>query len=100
MNFSDERIEGRLVIKPESERFDTANSDSLKKMVCAEIDKCEKRFALDLSDVNFIDSSGLAVLVSIRKILGSDGEIVLLSPSEKIKQLFTITRLDQLFKIF
>lgn len=57
-------------------------------------------FILDFSECNFIDSTGLGVLVSIyKKCAEKGGNIKLKSMNEKVLQLFKLTRLDRVFEI-
>ena len=53
---------------------------------------------VDLSPVEFLDSSALSVLVTARKRARQDnGDIALTGASPRIWRLFTITGLDRLF---
>lgn len=59
------------------------------------------RIALDLSGVDFMDSIGLASLMSSVKTMGPRGEIVLFGLNDKLRKLFSITKLDRgVFRIF
>lgn len=56
--------------------------------------------AMDLSQVSFIDSSGLAALIAINKALGaSDSQFTLLQPSRPVRRILQITGLDPVFGI-
>jgi anti-sigma B factor antagonist len=56
--------------------------------------------ALNLSDVSFMDSTGLSVLVSEQKRVESvGGEVVMFSPSRQVRKLFSITGLDSFFVV-
>ncbi len=56
---------------------------------------------LDLKSVDFIDSSGLSVLVStLKAVQEKNGEVVLLNPSDEVRSLIELTRLHQVFDIF
>ena len=54
---------------------------------------------LDLSHVDFIDSSCLGALVSILKSVSGQGELVLCSVNGTIQNLFKLTRMDRVFSI-
>jgi anti-sigma B factor antagonist len=59
------------------------------------------RLVLDLREVEFVDSSGLSVLVStLKQVQPLNGEVVLLSPSDGVRSLIELTRLHQIFAIF
>ncbi|MBT1442983.1 STAS domain-containing protein [Shewanella sp. JM162201] len=56
---------------------------------------------LDLTDVRYMDSSGLSVLVSVYKRSRElCGEVVLVSPSDGVRALIELTRLHQIFDIY
>lgn len=64
-------------------------------------DKGAERVIIDLSGVPFIDSSGLAALVSGLKTFGGDAEnLRLAAPQSQAKLLFELTMFDRVFKIF
>lgn len=58
------------------------------------------RIALDISEVEFIDSSGLSVAVWALKRLGEDGELVISGAQGAVMSIFRLTRLDKVFRIF
>jgi anti-sigma B factor antagonist len=57
------------------------------------------RLALDLTALNFCDSSGLSTLVHARSQLSAPGELVLHGASEQLRQLLRITNLDSSFTL-
>jgi anti-sigma B factor antagonist len=55
---------------------------------------------LDLTDVGFIDSTGLSVLLNcLRRITRSRGRLALVCTSPTVLRLFAITKLDTTFDI-
>lgn len=55
---------------------------------------------LDLSDVDFIDSTGLSVLLNgLRRVTRQRGRMVLVATNPTVLRLFEITRLDTTFDI-
>lgn len=58
------------------------------------------RFVLDLSGVDFLDSSGLGVLVSALQQVGrKGGDVKISAPRPEMKSLFALTRLNKIFEI-
>jgi anti-anti-sigma factor len=56
---------------------------------------------VDLQDIDFIDSSGLGVLVSMHtKLRLAGGQLYLCSPKEQAASLFDISDVNQFLKIF
>ncbi|ADU64215.1 MAG: STAS domain-containing protein [Pseudodesulfovibrio sp.] len=98
----EERMVGKtMILRPVEERLDAANSGLLKSRFVDLVNDGHRSFVIDLSAVDFMDSTGLAALMSGLKTLGGDGEILLASLSVKVRKLFALTRLDQgVFRIF
>jgi len=76
-------------------RVVSESAQELKQLVKPMIPKC-RRIVLDLSDVNFVDSSGLGTLVGLKISAASAAyctlEFVNLSP--RVKELFHLTKLS------
>jgi len=63
-------------------------------------DQGYKQFAIDMGGVDYIDSSGLGVLVAIHKrAVQKGGEVVLTGLRGIVKELFELTRLTKVFTI-
>lgn len=64
------------------------------------IDGGEKKFILNFSECDFIDSTGLGVIVSAyKKCEELNGNIKLKALKEQVYTLFKLTRLDRVFEI-
>jgi len=58
-----------------------------------------KRIVLDLTGVEYIDSSGLGTLVSIyMHARRANCDLEIANPKQRIRDLFSLTRLDSVFK--
>jgi len=91
---------GALNLKVLDKRMDARGAPEFKEKVGALIKDGNRWIALDLSEVEFIDSSGLGALVSILKQLGGHGEIVIGGVRETVASLFKLTRLDKVFQMY
>lgn len=57
--------------------------------------------ALDLSQVNFIDSSGLGTLVSLHtKVRLAGGKFYLVNPQAQARSLLDISDMDRIFEVY
>ena len=55
---------------------------------------------IDISGLRYINSSGIGVLITIlTKFRNTGGEVCLLKPSESVKKLLIITKLNAIFNI-
>lgn len=64
------------------------------------INSGEKNFILDCSKCQFIDSTGLGVLVALYKKCNElNGSLRLHSVNSEVMRVFNLTRLDTIFKL-
>ena len=75
-------------------------SPDLRKEFDTIIRNNEKKVLIDFSNVSYIDSSGLATLIEmLQRLRKSGGAMRLASMSQKVKNVFEITKLAKLFAI-
>ena len=64
-------------------------------------DEDEVDFLLDLRSVTYISSTGVGSLIkSYRSVLKKKRHVKLLSPSQSVRNILTISKLDGVFEIF
>ena len=64
------------------------------------IENGERKFIIDLTQVNLMNSSGLGTLIaSLSSIKKVGGILKIASPNEKIKNLFIVTKLNTVFDL-
>ena len=74
------------------------NRQQLKETVLEQLERGSRKFIVDFSKTDYIDSSGLGVLVTLsKKIREEGGELSLAELSEDLRILFELTRIDSLF---
>ncbi|MGF7079166.1 STAS domain-containing protein [Mucilaginibacter sp. UYCu711] len=77
------------------------NGDAFKAEIIKLFDKYHTSIAIDMSAVEYIDSSFLGSIVSAFKhLISFQAELVLVGLSKDITNLFALTRLDKVFKIY
>src|SRR5215467_754894 len=92
---------GRSNVLPLKGEIDLHVSPSVTASLNAMIDKKPERMVIDLSDVSYIDSAGLAALIeAMQKVEGYGGKFMLAGLQETVRSIFEISRLDQVFQIF
>lgn len=80
---------------------DVYTSPAFKQRLVEAIDDGCDKIVVDLEGVDFIDSSGLGVLVSgLRRVSERSGFIKLVVGKEQILKIFRITGLDKVFSIY
>jgi anti-sigma B factor antagonist len=79
-----------------SGEIDISNAQELKSRLETSYKEHETDLLVDVSDLNYIDSTGLGVIIGIYgQIRGADHRIVLINPRENVKKLLRITSLDK-----
>jgi anti-sigma B factor antagonist len=82
-----------------SPRLDASVAPQFKTEMTDIVNGGAKNLVLDMSSVKMIDSSGLGTLVSILKLLGGQGSIVIRGATPSVLGLFKLTRMDRVFTI-
>jgi anti-sigma B factor antagonist len=83
-----------------SGEIDIFNSAEFKQALLNMIDDGKYNLKIDCSDLNYIDSTGLSVLITIlKKVRSYDGWIYLLNLKPNLIKLFEITNLDKVFML-
>ncbi len=91
--------EERGVIRLQGE-LDMATAETLKLALAEALEAEPRHLALDLSDLTFIDSTGIGVLVSTSRRAEERGcSFVLRSPCRPVLRALRLTGVDQLLAI-
>lgn len=81
-------------------RFDAFERDAFTAACQPLVDGDAPHVTVDLSNVEFVDSSGLAALVSaMKRAREQGGDLVLANPSDPVTVILELTRLDAAFDI-
>jgi anti-anti-sigma factor len=100
MKLNDEERLGVLVVHVVMPRIDALCASAFKEEIAARIEKGHHRLVLDLSDVDFVDSSGLGALVACLKRIGPLGTIAIVGTKGVVSKLFTLTKMDRVFPLY
>ena len=89
-----------IVATPSLTRLDVRTAEEFRAESQAFVaDK--QRVILDLSEVNFIDSTGLGVLLSLLRRLGErNGALCLIGLAPQVSAMFHLVRMHLVFDIF
>ncbi|MBU4565335.1 MAG: STAS domain-containing protein [Desulfarculus sp.] len=90
-----------LVVKLKDSCLDASVAAPLKKRLHEHTGNGCTKLVLDLGWVEFMDSSGLTVIISTLKTLKEQGgQLVLSGAGPALTSLFQLTRLDKVFKVY
>ncbi|CAN5450919.1 anti-sigma factor antagonist BldG [soil metagenome] len=80
--------------------IDVATAPRLREQLIRLVNDEKFRIVVDLEDVDFIDSTGLGVLIgALKRVRTHDGDLVLICTEPRIVKVFEITGLNQVFQI-
>ena len=90
---------GHYVIAARGE-IDLFTAPELKQVITEVIENGERRVAIDLSEVSFLDSTALGVLIgAVKRLRSRGGALAVVNTDSSIAKTFEITGLDQIFTI-
>jgi anti-anti-sigma factor len=91
--------DGITVLAP-SGRIDTTTSTRVEECVRRTVDEGARDLVIDFSDVEYISSAGLRVLLVLAKRMRDlQGRLVLCSLPESVRQVFRLAGFTPLFRI-
>jgi anti-sigma B factor antagonist len=100
MNFSQEIKSNSLILHMAG---DLIGEDDGKQLIAAVSNAMSDNVLLciiDIAELRYINSSGIGVLITIlTKFRNKGGEVYLLKPSESVKKLLIITKLNSIFNV-
>lgn len=77
-----------------------ANSAGFRESVQAELRLRHQSIELDLSEIRFMDSHGLGVLIGLQnKLARRQGALKVLNPAPQVQKIFELTRVGRIFEI-
>jgi anti-sigma B factor antagonist len=82
-------------------KLDLMNAVEVKEMVKALLERDRTKIHIDMSGVDFINSSGLGAMVSmLKEIRMRQGRLTLSNLAPYIVEIFEITQLSNVFEIY
>lgn len=100
MNFSHNTVEDVLILRFEGDLIGENHSSDLMQIIENTIADKIVLCAVDISQVRYMNSSGIGTLITIlTKFRNKGGEVVLVNPSDQVKKLLIITKLNSIFNI-
>ncbi len=94
----EDRDEARLITVAEN-RIDASVAIRFKDCMAGAMKDGPERVVLDLSHVDFLDSSGLGAVVASMKLLGNGRRLELAGLRPTVEKVFRLTRMDSVFRI-
>ena len=94
------RDDGVAVLAAEG-RINLVTAPALRRTVQSVVEHGHPRIALELSAVEFIDSSGLGALISgLKTARTAGGDLRLASAAEQVTSVLKLTNLDRILRVY
>jgi anti-sigma B factor antagonist len=101
MEIMDRFVEDCVVIDMTEERFEYPKTIVLKNHALKLLQEGHNHFVLNMSDVQNLDSFGIAVIVSILKhCREANGNLTLFGLNEQVQRLIELTHMDRVLDIW
>lgn len=97
----DHRTEDRLTIVEVEGEIDVYTAPRLRELLIDLVNKGNFHLLVNMEKVDFLDSTGLGVLVGgLKRVRAHDGSLELVCTQERILKIFRITGLTKVFGIY
>jgi anti-sigma B factor antagonist len=100
MDLSTKTEERLRIVSVQDSRIDAVVAIEFKDAMRTQTDGGPDIVVLDLSRVDFIDSSGLGAIVAAMKHMGADRKLALAGLTPTVQRVFQLTRMDTVFSVF
>lgn len=100
MNFSHQIKNSTLTLRLSGDLIGEDNGAAIMGVVADAIQEKAMSCIVDISELRYINSSGIGVLITIlTKFRNKGGEVYLMRPSENVQKLLVITKLNAIFQV-
>ncbi len=92
------RTQGPFQVIEVGGEVDVYTAPKLRESIVTAVDEGHNRLIVDVEQVDFLDSTGLGVLVgSLKRVRAEGGSLDIVCTHERILKIFDITGLDKVF---
>jgi sigma-B regulation protein RsbU (phosphoserine phosphatase) len=86
------RRSGTVVIVTPQDRFDTNSAPEVERVLVDHIERGEKQIVLDLSNISYISSIGLRVILkAVMAMIRTDGRVVLCGGNDQVRTVLQLS---------
>ncbi len=101
IHFTEKDVDEVTVLRVQDARLDSRISQLYKQEFLKMKDAGITEVIVDLTEVDFIDSSGLGSLLLGRRIFNAEnGDLRIIGAHEKVARMFEIAKLDRVFEFY
>src|SRR5690606_23376405 len=101
ISYENRREKNAVILQLKGDLIGDEVGPQLVEVVSDAVNDRIKNCIVDLKEVRYISSSGIGVLITmLTKMRNVGGEVYLSEPSEHVKKLLIITKLNNIFTVF
>ncbi|MGK9476827.1 STAS domain-containing protein [Melioribacter sp. OK-6-Me] len=101
MNIQERTFDDVVAIKLDTDRATIKEAEQIKKTIYSKIEQGLQKVIIDLSRVDFIDSTFLGALVSgLKRAINQSGDLKLVGLRPNVRAMFELTRLHRVFEVY
>jgi len=99
-NYSLDNYEGLLLLEMSGKLVDKAEAVDIGKDVEKHTSEGQNKFIIDLSCLEYMNSTGLNIILNLmNKCRDKGGDAVVAGSTTRVKSLFSVTKLDNVFTL-
>lgn len=99
MDLTTDITDDSTIVRFQGQYLDLSNADTFVSEVTPYLE-AHSKIVFDMSEVDFVDSSGLGALMACRRqLLAVGGNLTLYGLSKKVRSAFEVARMHRLFVI-
>lgn len=101
MDISEKRVDDISIFSLKMREGQRGSFDGFQNVVRERLERGDTKFVINLAECRWIDSQGLGEIVkSLAAVMRQGGNLKLAETPQKLKAIFAITNLTQVFEIF
>lgn len=91
---------GAIVVLAIHGQIDPLAAAEFQNFVDAELTKGGRRYVLDLTELRYIGSIGLQVIIGLANSVRNEGAVCLANPNENVRSVLDLTRITQRIPVY
>jgi anti-sigma B factor antagonist len=96
----DSRVEGDWAVVDVKGEIDLHTAPKLRERMTELVEQGQRRVILNMEALDFMDSTGLGVLIgSLKRLKENEGTLALVAPQHPIQRVLSVTGLTKVFPI-
>ncbi len=99
MRLEEEQHGDVMVLRPTVTQLNAPVVGEFKAMVAEVIERGHDQLILDLSKVEFVDSTALGSIVALLKLVDRTGHLLLCNASDTVRAMMEVTRMTRIFPL-